>query len=364
MYYSIPDRAKFFARLLSFWLLTTTLSAPFFARADFYLSGYLQGAGAIATKEPHQTIRMDSMEVTIQLRPNSYVVDSVFKLFNEGEETTEWVGFPLLIRSFSTPVPMHAIISNDGSSPKWLNLPIITGQKDYIYPAYKSNDSGETISEWVGKWIGLPMQSSPKVCSNFPLMIKQASVNGDPVFFIQLWDEPRIKWCYRNVPVSWRRHDSIERMIRRIKWVAAVIRFPGYISTTIRVVYERSYSGNGTKERNVIEYLYGAAGNWKGSIHNVTFCIDKSQHDELSMMLVWFIRIEKACGLWRPNLKPVCLRNKDCQVYQINRCEPHEEDYLQIVSDEGEFRPRNDGTFLKPEEIDVGPLLPFAPCEP
>jgi hypothetical protein len=37
---------------------------------------------------------MDMQDVTIRLRKTSYEVDAVFHLFNTGETTTQWVGFP------------------------------------------------------------------------------------------------------------------------------------------------------------------------------------------------------------------------------------------------------------------------------
>jgi hypothetical protein len=40
----------------------------------------------------HESIRMDVQEVTIRLRRSDYVVEAVFKLFNTGETTTQWVG--------------------------------------------------------------------------------------------------------------------------------------------------------------------------------------------------------------------------------------------------------------------------------
>ena len=52
------------------------------------------GSGAVAAKTPHQSIRMDSQEVTIRLGKKSYVVEAAFRLFNTGETTTQWIGFP------------------------------------------------------------------------------------------------------------------------------------------------------------------------------------------------------------------------------------------------------------------------------
>lgn len=51
-------------------------------------------AGAVAPKSAHESIRMDSEQVTIRLRRTAYTVDAVFRLFNTGKTTKEWVGLP------------------------------------------------------------------------------------------------------------------------------------------------------------------------------------------------------------------------------------------------------------------------------
>jgi hypothetical protein len=50
--------------------------------------------GVIAPASPQDSIRMDSMKIDILPQDRSYVVDAVFQLFNTGEATTEWIGFP------------------------------------------------------------------------------------------------------------------------------------------------------------------------------------------------------------------------------------------------------------------------------
>ncbi len=79
--------------LCSILLLVTVCCLPCIAKANpapFPISG-----GAVSAKLPHETIRMDSEEVTIRLgRGGSYTVQGVYYMVNTGEETTEWVGFP------------------------------------------------------------------------------------------------------------------------------------------------------------------------------------------------------------------------------------------------------------------------------
>ncbi|MFC1836042.1 hypothetical protein ACFL2Q_15200 [Thermodesulfobacteriota bacterium] len=50
--------------------------------------------GVVAPKSEDVAIRLESEEVTIRLKPTSYTVDAVFHLFNTGDRTTEWLGFP------------------------------------------------------------------------------------------------------------------------------------------------------------------------------------------------------------------------------------------------------------------------------
>ncbi len=50
--------------------------------------------GTAAAKSPHQSIRMDTEEVTVRPNKRGYTVDAVFQMVNSGEITTEWVGFP------------------------------------------------------------------------------------------------------------------------------------------------------------------------------------------------------------------------------------------------------------------------------
>jgi hypothetical protein len=50
--------------------------------------------GAAAPKSAHDTIRLESQEVTIRLKEWTYIVDATFHFFNSSESKEEWVGFP------------------------------------------------------------------------------------------------------------------------------------------------------------------------------------------------------------------------------------------------------------------------------
>lgn len=69
-----------------------TLGFPRSGRAD--IGPVILAGGSASPMSAHGAIRMDSMEVTIRLKMNSFIVDAVFSLFNTGKAMTQWVGFP------------------------------------------------------------------------------------------------------------------------------------------------------------------------------------------------------------------------------------------------------------------------------
>jgi hypothetical protein len=68
------------------------VSLPAVGKAD--IGPIVFQGGSVSSMSPHDTILMDSMEITIRLKKTHYVVDAVFHLFNEGSTITQWVGFP------------------------------------------------------------------------------------------------------------------------------------------------------------------------------------------------------------------------------------------------------------------------------
>jgi hypothetical protein len=58
-------------------------------------------SGGASPRSRHDSIRMDSENVTIGLQKNTYTVDAVFHFFNSGTTTTEWVGFPKRGRGYA-----------------------------------------------------------------------------------------------------------------------------------------------------------------------------------------------------------------------------------------------------------------------
>lgn len=66
---------------------------PDLARTEFRPLHVLEREGA-ALNCPHESIRLESQEVIIQLAKLTYTVDAVFHFFNSGKRTIEWLGFP------------------------------------------------------------------------------------------------------------------------------------------------------------------------------------------------------------------------------------------------------------------------------
>lgn len=73
----------------------TLLLIPLIGRADFGPVRRIM-SGIAAPQIPHDRIRLESQDIIIHLKKNSYEVDGVFRFFNTGETTCEWLGFPQL----------------------------------------------------------------------------------------------------------------------------------------------------------------------------------------------------------------------------------------------------------------------------
>jgi hypothetical protein len=81
-----------FAGMRPVLFLIAVFFGPFILNAD--IAPLQVRGGAVATKSPHETIRMESEEVVMRLGKRSYTVEAVFRFYNYGETTTEWIGFP------------------------------------------------------------------------------------------------------------------------------------------------------------------------------------------------------------------------------------------------------------------------------
>jgi hypothetical protein len=96
-----------FIRIRLLTLITTGLFLiPLPTSGDVGPVRMFKGGGVVAPQSQHESIRLDSQKVIIRLKGSSYVVDAVFNLFNTGETTTEWTGFPKCVapRDASYPI--------------------------------------------------------------------------------------------------------------------------------------------------------------------------------------------------------------------------------------------------------------------
>lgn len=72
---------------------------PLYTAGDVGPLTMFKGGGVVSPKSPHESIRLDFQEIVIRLRHGSYTVNCQFHLFNEGEDTQEWIGFPKWVAS-------------------------------------------------------------------------------------------------------------------------------------------------------------------------------------------------------------------------------------------------------------------------
>ncbi len=171
---------------------------------------HIVGGGA-TPKSQHESVRMDSEQVTIRLGQRSYMVDAVFHLFNTGETITEWVGFP------------KRIVKGPRST-----------QPDYIQ-----------FDTWVdGKHV-------------------EVSELRDAHAHESFW-ERLVLLPYRLGLVSYVRRITI----RDDRWMGQRVTFPRHAKTTVRTVYEATYG------YPPAFYIFGTGRYWKDGIGEATFVID------------------------------------------------------------------------------------------
>lgn len=83
---------KYGPGLLLCVFVSALLCVPGAAQPPSVGTGYVLQGGSVAPMFPQESIRMDSMHVTIRLKRKSYVVDAVFGLYNTGRTKKERVG--------------------------------------------------------------------------------------------------------------------------------------------------------------------------------------------------------------------------------------------------------------------------------
>ncbi|MEW6351666.1 MAG: ankyrin repeat domain-containing protein [Thermodesulfobacteriota bacterium] len=187
--------------------------------------------GCIAPAAPSKTIRLDLMEVTIQLKKVTYSVDAVYHLFNTGQPATVMVAVPKEVRGNTEFDTLRGNVYETSSAP----------------------------------W---PVRDFPRF---------DAWVNGRKTEFEEVCDlssETRARIFGRHP----RRFSHWgERVPTR--WMTEKVTFAGKTVTTIRVRYA------GFMQRNLVGglpldpscyYLWGTGRSWKGRIGKATFVINST----------------------------------------------------------------------------------------
>ncbi|WP_157212264.1 hypothetical protein [Desulfomonile tiedjei] len=181
----------------------------------------LARGGAASPKSPHATIRMDSEQVIIRLKKKTYTVDALFHLFNTGETTTEWVGFPKQRYDMTKSMP---------------GFPV---ESDFI-----------RFDTWIdGTKIEVEEESNPESNPEPGIVNRILSAFNRVLFASGLGSLPPIK----------------ER------WLVHHITFPGHTRTTIRTSYESHYS---IQTERKAYYIIGTGRLWKDNIGKAVFIID------------------------------------------------------------------------------------------
>lgn len=167
-------------------------------------------AGAVAPKSSHQSISMESEQVTIRLRRTAYTVDAVFRLFNTGKTTTEWVGLPYRGWGYDTDISGNwGFLRFDA----WAD-----GRKVEFSPAHEVDG----------------------IAGLFPLRLPPDSLSK--LTFV---------WMIRQITFPGHARKTI-----RVRYEAPYIR------------YEKS-GGHGQ-----VDYLHGSSSLWKGTIGKAIFIVD------------------------------------------------------------------------------------------
>jgi ankyrin repeat protein len=184
---------------------------------------YIQNprGGGASPGTNHPTVRMESEEVAIKLKPREYSVDAVFHMFNTGAAVAEPVCFPKLYRNKSS---------------------LFDSPNDFI-----------RFDVWVdGKTARFYEESEVGVFRGF--WTRLLSKAG--------YDSPQ-------------REEDRDR-----RWMVGKTHFRGNGKTTIRVYYEARYEKSYGWDRRSADYIFGTGRHWKGTIGRASFVIDRTELGE------------------------------------------------------------------------------------
>lgn len=160
------------SRLLISTLAAGLLFSPTPGIADMGPLDLFLGGGAAAPKSSHQSIRLESQEVTIHLREVTYTVDVIFQFFNTGETTTEWTGFPK--RSLIREVPRSRATFTRFNT--WANGRKISFSEE---PDFTDSSRGED-RKWLVHQITFPgrARTTVRVCYEAPYFFSGSGLSA------------------------------------------------------------------------------------------------------------------------------------------------------------------------------------------
>lgn len=196
-------------------LAVLCLLFPRTAGADFVPMGYKSPptGGTASLKSSHPSIRMESEEVIIRLKPYSYTVDAVFHMMNTGDKTTEWVGFPKV---------------GEGTPPSF------SGVRDFI--------------RFEGR------------------------VDGKKARFFEERETGSLSYFFKGLsflgaggPPTGAAED--------FRWMVGKVTFPANTETILSVSYEAHYEAIRSGSASAV-YIYGTGRHWKGTIGKAVFIVD------------------------------------------------------------------------------------------
>ncbi len=224
-------------------------------------------------------VRLDSELVVITLNKNSYTVDAVFWLFNEGAEITTDIGFP---KEYKYYFNAESDIWNVGKNKKGkFDINIIKKKQEF--------DKFET---WVNgkkvKYQALGGQINFTFASNDGLV--NYRIGPDEKSRLIEW----LSKCYKDFREndSWDLADSMKYTIKTtegksftlsyndisnklniidLDWLTKNVTLPAGKATTTRVKYTCKYPSSYYDP--IWKYIYGTGRNWKGKIGKAAFVI-------------------------------------------------------------------------------------------
>jgi hypothetical protein len=213
--------------------------------------------GVIAPASPQENIRMDSMEIKLRLNAGSYDVDAAFHLFNTGEATTEWIGFPKQGKTFRyVSDPNHRVVREFIRFEGWVNgrkelfrekRPFLRGNSCSFPEPTLTDYSQET--RWMAKKIVFPQDAFTTVRIRYEAPYSSFRERGLPGDIGLFHIGPRQYWKGRTataeIVVENPADTGFKRTITRLRVSGTEVGKKTITNTRITYELKEGLSGNG-----------------------------------------------------------------------------------------------------------------------